>query len=221
MSKTQLLQSRSVTRLGAMEIGCRSTSRTSLNAAYETAWVTGPTLHQLVPRLQTPQRRSQYIRATANWRRAEDMLLSPCGPIGIRSRAGALARLTLQLAESGDPASQRRTAQRLSKTRRALPVHFPKWRMTEGLHPSASRRPSVFKAAPARVSGSSSMATTIGLGPTFLRFRKPLLVQLSYVVMVGSRRNGHRIISRARNPSTDSPSRTRAGSSAGNAVGPP
>jgi hypothetical protein len=41
--------------------------------------------------------------------------------IGIRSRAGAPVRLTLQLAESGDPASQRRTAHRLSKTRRASP----------------------------------------------------------------------------------------------------
>jgi hypothetical protein len=38
------------------------------------------------------------------------------------------------------------------------PVHCPNRGMTAGLHRNASRRPSVFKAAPARLSGSSSRA---------------------------------------------------------------
>lgn len=54
------------------------------------------------------------------------------------------------------------------------PVHCPNRGVTAGLHRNASRRPSVFKAAPARSSGSSSrssnLVTTIRLEPTSSTF---------------------------------------------------
>jgi hypothetical protein len=133
------------------------------------------------------------------WRRAEDLSLTPFGAIGVRSRAGAPVRLTLQ---DWDDASSNRhpnlsfclsmiSAQTLRVCREGKPVptfpdHAPRWRtaealipsaeaptrfpieaggapvhcpnggVTAGLHRNASRRPSVFKAAPARSSGSSS-----------------------------------------------------------------
>jgi hypothetical protein len=92
-----------------------------------------------------------------------------------------------------------------------------------GFEPTVVLPTSVFKTAalsqtrpPIRIGHHDRTRTQI-----FLRFRKPLLIQLSYVVMVGSRRNGRRIISRARHLSRENPARPRAGSSAGNAAEPP
>jgi hypothetical protein len=72
------------------------------------------------------------------------------------------------------------------------PLHFPKWRRGAGLDPQCWRT-QPFSKRRRRPRRLPLHATTIGVEPTCLRFRKPLLVQLSYVVMIGGRRNSRRI----------------------------
>ena len=112
----------------------------------------------------------------------------------------------------------------------SAPVHCPDGGVTAGLHRNASRRPSAFKAAPARLSGSSSLRFQ-RIEPGYhdrtrtciLDLRRVVLIQLSYVVMVRRRPQSAAgaVTSRARHPSTGSRARSRAESSAETDAGPP
>lgn len=97
-TKAQALQARSVPRLDVtLEVGCRPRGCTGLNAAYETAWI---------PNRSACDRECRGYKLPSGagvhpawrdlfWRRAEDLSPTPCGAIGVRSRAGAPVRLTL------------------------------------------------------------------------------------------------------------------------------
>jgi hypothetical protein len=98
------------------------------------------------------------------------MLLNPCGPIGIRSRAGTLARLTLQ---SG---GKRRSC--LSAANRPTPFQDAPSLARFTFHNGgevlvlirSAGAPSRFQNGADVPAGYPSMATTIGLEPTSSTF---------------------------------------------------
>jgi hypothetical protein len=115
---------------------------------------------KMVPRLQTPQRRRR-TSGLARWFMAESR-----GPEPHTFRCHRCSKPCRRACPVDSP--KWRTAEALIPSAEAptrfpieaggAPVHCPNGGMTAGLHRSASRRPSVFKAAPARLSGSSSRA---------------------------------------------------------------
>jgi hypothetical protein len=118
-TKAQALQARSVPRLDVtLEVGCRPRGRTGLNAAYETAWIPNRSACDKECRgCKLPS--GAGVRPAWRdllWRRAEDPSLTPCGAIGVRSRAGAPVRLTLQ--NSGAEALIRNAEAPAAATRR-------------------------------------------------------------------------------------------------------
>ena len=168
----------------------------------------------MVPRLQTPQRR----RRTSGL--ARSFMAESRGPEPHTFRCHRCSKPCRRACPVDSP--RWRTAEALIPSAEAptrfpieaggAPVHCPNCGVTAGLHRSASRRPSVFKAAPARLSGSSSRAALSafaahgrfkfplnGAGrPRFsgikfghhdrtrtyiLDLRRVVLIQLSYVVM--------------------------------------
>ena len=99
-TKAQALQARSVPRLGVTRIGCgeRYPNARLVVMSHGRGVVTAP----VIPR-KGAERCKRLSGAGVrpawhdrSWRRAEDLSLTPFGAIGVRSRAGAPVRLTLQ-----------------------------------------------------------------------------------------------------------------------------
>ena len=165
----------------------------------------------MVPRLQTPQRR----RRTSGL--ARSFMAESRGPEPHTFRCHRCSKPCRRACPVDSP--RWRTAEALIPSAEAptrfpieaggAPVHCPDGGVTAGLHRSASRRPSVFKAVPARLSGSSSRAARSAspqARPRVPRFsdiefghhdrtrtyildlRRVVLIQLSYVVMDRRRR---------------------------------
>ena len=142
-----------------------------------------------VPRLQTPQRR----RRTSGL--ARSFLAESRGPEPHTLRCHRCSKPCRRACPVDSP--RWRTAEALIPSAEAptrlpieaggAPVHCPNGGVTAGLHRSALRRPSAFKAAPARLSGSSSPNKFGHHGRTrtcILDLRRVVLIRLSYVVMV-------------------------------------
>ena len=124
------------------------------------AWLPLRSSRERVPRLQTPQRR----RRTSGL--ARSFMAESRGPEPHTFRCHRCSKPCRRACPVDSP--RWRTAEALIPSAEAptrfpieaggAPVHCPNGGVTAGLHRNASRRPSVFKAAPARLSGSSSRA---------------------------------------------------------------
>ena len=92
-AKAQVLQTRSVTRLGVTrEVGCRPWGCTRLNAAYETAWIPNRSACDRNGTEALASAAPAYVRPGAKWRRAEESNLHPEGATVFKT-AGRPSRL--------------------------------------------------------------------------------------------------------------------------------